>query len=175
MTVERERRPAGIARCIQLIDRLDTWYNEANWFFAALALLAATYVVVLPQQFLTTLFDSLETGPGSQSVESAGFAGRVFLGSILAPLLETALLQWAPIRVLNGKFALGPVITTIASATLFALAHTYSWGYATFAFAVGLLFAYGYLRRNYPGGNAFFIVFMAHAARNLIATVARAI
>lgn len=156
------------------MNRINTWYKEANWFLAVLALLAATYVVVLPQQFFTALFDSLEAGPGSQSFESAGFVERVFFGSLFAPLLETALMQWAPIRILSGKLGLGPVTTILASATLFAMTHTYSWGYALFAFAVGLLLAYGYLCRNYSGGNAFLIVFTAHAARNLIATVIRA-
>jgi hypothetical protein len=174
MTVDVKRRTAGTARFIHLMNRINNWYKETNWFLAVLALLAATYIVVLPQQFLTTLFDSLEAGPGSLSIESAGFIERVFLGSVLAPLLETALLQWAPIRLLSSKFGLGPFTTILVSATLFALTHTYSWGYAIFAFVVGMLLAYGYLRRNYPGGNAFFIVFAAHAIRNLIATVARA-
>ncbi len=175
MTVDTKRGRACIARFIRLLNQIDTWYKEANWFSALVALLAATFVVILPQQFLTALFDSLEAGPGSQVMESAGFIERVFLGSLLAPLIETALFQWGPIRLLSGKYGFGPVTTIFASATLFAVTHTYSWGYAVFAFAVGLVLAYGYCRRNYLGGNAFLIVFMAHAARNLVATVARAL
>lgn len=157
------------------MNRINTWYKSTNWIWAALALLVATYAAALPQQLFSALFGSLETGPGSQTVEAAGFIERVFLTSIVAPMLETAVLQLAPVHILSGKFGLRPVAIICTSAALFAMAHTYSWGYVVYSFLIGLVFAYGYLLRNFPGGNAFLIVFSAHAARNLVTTIARAL
>ena len=158
---------------MQLATRAHNWYKNAPWALAALALLLATYSAAIPIAVLAHFFPSWETGPGSQTMDTAGIAGKFFLASVLAPLVETAMLQWAPIRMLRGTFGAGPRLTVCVSAALFAATHAYSLGYVCLTFLIGLVLAYGYLVRSLSGGHAFWVVFSAHALRNLVATVAR--
>lgn len=173
MTVDVQPVPSVAARLTLVARQVNVWCRRANWMLVVLALLAATYIVVLPQAFLVDLLPSLESGPGSKVFDSLDFVGRVFFGSLVVPTIETALFQWAPLRLLRAAFGIGRLTNVVVSASLFALAHTYSLGYICFAFLVGLVLAFGFLARSRPGGQAFLIVFSAHALRNLVATCAR--
>ena len=155
-------------------NRFNDWYERCHWLVATLAILVATYAAVIPVVIFSEIFDLLKVGPGSDVMESAGVLGRLFLGSIFGPLIETITIQWAPIRLLHGKFRKAPVVPILISAVLFALTHSYSVGYAVLTFFIGVVLAYGFQGRDRPGGKAFMIVFIAHALRNLTATIARA-
>ena len=157
---------------MQLAASANLWYRNANWVWAGLALLVATYAAAIPHVLLTQLFPSWEAGPGSPALDASDTVGKLFLASLVAPLVETALLQWAPIRILRGTFGAGPKLTVCVSAALFAATHPYSLGYVCLTFLIGVVLAYGYLARNPSGGHAFWVVFSAHAIRNLLATVA---
>jgi hypothetical protein len=89
---------------------------------------------------------------------------------VITPLVETALFQWAPIRLLRTWLKLPTLLAVCTSAALFAVAHTYSIGYVLFTFFVGLVLAYGFVLKDYRGGMAYLLICIVHALRNAIAS-----
>ncbi|HEY1394330.1 MAG TPA: CPBP family glutamic-type intramembrane protease [Methylibium sp.] len=157
-----------------MTDKLSTWLRSLHPPVFVLALLFASYAVVLPLAFLQTAAPSLELGPGPANMQTMSLPWRLLLGSLVSPLLETALFQWAPIRLLRSrKLTLPWPAVLFVSAALFAAGHTYSTGYVVFAFLIGLVFAYGYaaLDDEPRGMRAFVLVCLVHALRNGIASL----
>jgi len=136
-----------------------------------LFLLGLSYALELPLVLLQSQFESLQYGDGSPAIQSADLLGRLFIGSLLGPLVETALFQWAPVRLLHTKLRLPWPLVIFASASLFAITHAYSVGYVVFAFLFGLVLAYGFVVRDGEGQSPFFLVFLVHAIRNGIASL----
>jgi len=152
-------------------DAFSEWLRRqpAAWF--VLVILAASYAVVVPFAVLQSVVPSLQPGIGPLSIQRLGLFGRLVVGSIVAPLTETALFQWAPIRLLHGKLKLAWPIVLVLSASLFAAAHAYSLGYVLSAFLVGLVFGYGFAVREEPKYRPFLLTSLIHALRNGIAAV----
>jgi hypothetical protein len=134
-------------------------------------ILFLSYVVLLPLVLLDTVVDSqaLHMGGGPKNLPLFGLGGRLILGSLIAPLVETAIFQWAPIRVLRTWLRLPLPLAVFASAALFGIAHTYSVGYVVFTFFVGLVLAWGFAAKDYRGGWAYLLICVVHALRNAIA------
>jgi len=142
---------------------------NSAWF--VLLLLAATYLVVLPLPLLELALPKFQLGEGPASIRDSGIVGRLIWGSIIGPVLETALLQALPINLLRGKFKLSWPVVLFASAGLFGASHWYSAAYIIFAFLVGLVLAYGYaVRQNARGGRPFLLITVVHGLRNGIAS-----
>ncbi|OXI91946.1 CPBP family intramembrane metalloprotease [Burkholderia sp. AU31652] len=96
---------------------------------------------------------------------------RLFVGSLAAPIVETFLFQWLPIRLLRRTFG-GNVWSAIGVSTLvFGATHGYSILYVAVALWGGLIFATVFVLRDYPGGRPFLVVATAHAARNTLASI----
>lgn len=57
------------------------------------------------------------------------------LASLVAPLVETAIFQWVPIRKLGLRWYWGVLL----SASMFGVSHWYSLSYMLAAFLVGLV------------------------------------
>lgn len=152
---------------------MSVWLRTLSPMSFALALLAASFVVVAPLAVAGELFPAFVLGPGPSTMQSSGLFGRLVLGSIVAPPVETAIFQWAPVRLLQGRLGLPWPLVLVASATLFAASHYYSLGYIAFAFLVGLVLAYGFAVRNRPQDNPFMLVCIVHAIRNAVAPVAQ--
>ncbi|WP_321862355.1 CPBP family intramembrane glutamic endopeptidase [Burkholderia cenocepacia] len=96
---------------------------------------------------------------------------RLFVGSLAAPIVETFLFQWLPIRLIRRIFG-GAVWSGIgASALVFGATHGYSILYVAVALWGGLIFATVFVLRDYPGGRPFWVVATAHAARNTLASI----
>ena len=152
-------------------DALSTWLRSIHSFWFVLLILAATYAVVIPVALLSAVLPSAALGPGPPSMHSYGLLGRLALGSLIAPLAETALFQWMPIRLLRRKLRLPWPIVVLTSAALFGATHTYSLGYVIFAFLVGLVLAYAFAVRSEPERSPFLLVAIVHAIRNAIATL----
>jgi hypothetical protein len=153
-----------------LNDALSRWLRSLNPGVYVLAVVVASYVVVLP--FALLQVPRLDMGPGpDEFLRKLGFSRRLLVASFVAPTLETALFQWIPIRLLRTKLRLPwvPVLTT--SAALFAANHLYSLGYVIFAFLLGLVLAYCFAVRDRPGREPFLLTCLVHGLRNGIAVI----
>jgi len=133
----------------------------------------ASFAVVVPVAVTTILmWHPSEPGPGPESLRSMGLIGRLAIGSVVAPLIETGLFQSIPIRVLRGRIGLTWPTVVCTSAALFAAGHTYSAAYVIHSFLVGLVLAYAYAVKEAPADHPFLLVFLVHAVRNGVASFA---
>ena len=87
-------------------DSISTWLRSLSPPLFVIVILLASYAIVLPYVALQAFFPQLEVGQGPALMHSIGLVGRLLIGSLIAPVVETTLLQWAPIRLLRGKFLL---------------------------------------------------------------------
>jgi len=152
-------------------DTISTWLRSLSPPLFVIVILLASYAIVLPYVALQALFPQLEVGQGPALMHSIGLVGRLLIGSLIAPVVETTLFQWAPIRLLRGKFLLPWPLVLLVSAALFALSHRYSIGYVLVAFLMGLVLAYCYAVRNGPGQRPFLLTCVVHGLRNAVASV----
>jgi uncharacterized protein len=141
---------------------------NAAWF--VLLLLAATYLAALPLPLLEFAFPAFQLGDGPPSMRNLPIVGRLIYGSIIAPLIETALFQALPIGLLRGKLELSWPVVLVTSAGLFGASHGYSAAYVIFAFLIGLVLAYGYAVRKQDGGRPFLLITVVHGLRNGVAS-----
>jgi uncharacterized protein len=152
-------------------DAVTVWLRRLNPVWFVLLLLVATYVVVLPVPLLELVFPKFQLGEGAASLKVHGIVGRLILGSIIAPIFETALFQALPIYLLRGKFGVSWPVVLIASAGLFGASHWYSAAYIIFAFLIGMILAYGYAVRRSDGGRPFILITVVHGLRNGVASL----
>ncbi|KEZ01133.1 abortive infection protein [Burkholderia sp. MSh2] len=96
---------------------------------------------------------------------------RLLVGSLVAPIVETFLFQWLPIRLIRRAFGASVWPAIGASTLVFGATHGYSVLYVTVALWGGLIFATAFVLRDYPGGRPFLVVATAHAARNTLASI----
>jgi hypothetical protein len=151
-------------------DRLSARLRRLPVVLYILGFLAMTYAVALPLEGLSLIVPGLGPCPGPDSLESLGLIGRLLLGAIVTPFIETALFQMLPIRVLRGRFHLPWRWVLSLSAALFGAGHWYCLGYVFFAFSVGLVLAYCFAVQDIPGGRPFLVTAIVHALRNAIAS-----
>jgi len=123
----------------------------------------------LAQSFFDVPSD-LFAGPSPQ-IRRHDLATRLFVGSLVAPLVETFLFQWLPIRVICRVFKASASLAVCASTLAFGAAHGYSPVYVAVALWGGFIFATVFALRDYPGGRPFLVVAGAHAARNTLASI----
>lgn len=95
---------------------------------------------------------------------------KILIIGIIAPLLETLLLQSIPIRLTLYFKPDGRLTAILISAIIFGLLHYYSIFYIIYGFLGGLLFATVYMickdKRNHV--YAYFIVVLLHSIWNTI-------
>lgn len=134
------------------------------------AILFLSYAVLLPLIALDSVVvsEALHQGGGPKNLPAFGMAGRLLLGSVAVPLIETAIFQWAPIRVLRTWLKLPSALAIGVSAALFGAAHAYSIGYVVFTFLIGLVLAGGFVAKDYPGGKPYLLICVVHALRNAV-------
>ncbi|MBV8665134.1 MAG: CPBP family intramembrane metalloprotease [Burkholderiaceae bacterium] len=130
-----------------------------------------SYAVLLPQVALEAVIhnEALHINGGPSNLPAFGPVGRLIVASLIAPLVETALFQWAPIRLLHTWLRQPAWLAVLVSAVLFGMGHTYSLGYVVFTFLVGLVLAFGFQAKNYRGGHPYLLICIVHALRNVIA------
>jgi hypothetical protein len=128
-----------------------------------------TYLVLIPQVALARALPSFTPSVGPELLLSLGITGRIILGSIIVPAIETAVFQWLPVRVLRQRFRLAWFVVVPVSAALFAAAHWYGASYVLFAFLIGLVLIYCYAIGTENGGYPFLTTYAVHAVRNTIA------
>jgi hypothetical protein len=132
-----------------------------------------SYAVLLPLVALDSVVvsDALHQSDGPKNLPAFGMLGRLLVGSVLTPLVETAIFQWAPIRVLRTWLKLPAVVAVGVSAVAFGAAHTYSIGYVVFTFLIGLVLAAGFVARDYPSGKPYLLICVVHALRNAVSSL----
>lgn len=132
-----------------------------------------TYAVLLPLVLLDSVVvsDALHQSGGPTNLPMFGMVGRLLVASVLTPVVETAIFQWLPIRLLRTWLKLPSALAVIASAALFGAAHTYSVGYVVYTFAIGLVLAYGFVLRDHPGGRPYLLICIVHALRNAVSAL----
>ena len=135
-------------------------------------ILFLSYAVLLPMIALDSVVvsDALHQANGPKNLPAFGMFGRLLVGSILTPLVETAIFQWTPIRLLRTWLKLPTALVVGISAAVFGAAHTYSIGYVVFTFLIGLVLAYGFVVRDYRGGKAYLLICVVHALRNAVSS-----
>lgn len=143
-------------------------FRKWNFFYCMVAVLIASYIVLLPQVILTYLFPSLEVGT-NWSVEGKSWTEKIFAAVIFAPIIETFLFQYLPHRILLRKLSLNWTWVMLISALLFGLTHWYGIGYIVFSTLIGLVFIAAYVFLYETNKNPFLVVTFAHMLRNTIA------
>ena len=156
------------------------FFNSASAWLARLHPIAfvyliwfMTYAVLLPLVALDNVVvsDALHQSGGPTNLPMFGMMGRLLVASVLTPVVETALFQWLPIRLLSNWLKLPRALAVFASAALFGAAHTYSIGYVVYTFTIGLVLAYGFVSRDRPGGRPYLLICIVHALRNAVSAL----
>ncbi len=162
-------RPEGPAYAYGTMnDRFSVWLRNLSDIRLGAVLLFASFAVNAPLVFLTEALPTSVGEAGPLAAEHMDILARLFLGCVIAPPIETALFQFLPVFLLRRRLGLRWPLVLIASATLFAAAHTYSLHYIVFGFLVGLVFAYGFSVKDRPDDSPFLLVCIVHGLRNAV-------
>jgi hypothetical protein len=130
--------------------------------------LLLTYAAAAPVLLAALTMSDLQLGgPG---FEKRGLGSMILFGCLIAPMLETAVNQWACIRLLN-RFGCRTAIAIVISALLFGLGHSYSVVYILMTFTIGLVLAATFVIEDRRGGSPFLVTMTVHAMRNGITTL----
>ncbi len=153
-------------------DRFSTWLRSMSNVRLGAVLLFASFAVNAPLVFFAELppISGADAGP-NEMMQSMSIGTRLFYGSIVVPLFETALFQLGPVLLLRRLLRVRWALVILASATLFAAGHMYSGQYMAFAFLVGLVFAYGFSIRDDQVDRAFVLVAVVHGLRNAVVSL----
>jgi membrane protease YdiL (CAAX protease family) len=132
---------------------------------------AISVVTTIPIAAAFELLGLTEAEIGGADLEELGVAGFVFVGVILAPLLETLFFQTIPIKLVQ-KFV-GWHTNQVAwalSSLLFALAHaSYSIWYAIAILPLGMVLAVAYIHFEQKNRTGYWVTAAVHALRNALA------
>ncbi|HEX7643700.1 MAG TPA: CPBP family intramembrane glutamic endopeptidase [Burkholderiaceae bacterium] len=132
-----------------------------------------SYGVLMPLAYLDSLHphDALHATGGPRNMPAFALPARLVLGSFIVPAFETAMFQWAPLRLLHNWLKLPRWLAIAASALLFGAAHGYSSGYMVFTTLIGVVLAWAYVARDYDGGRAYLWIGAVHAMRNAVSAL----
>jgi hypothetical protein len=127
-------------------------------------LVAGGYLITVGLNFL---FGYLFPDQQSASVIGNFSAQEAFwLGVILAPLLETYLIQYLVIKYVH-KWTSIYWIAVLVSGILFGVSHTYSVPYMILTFLGGIVFGIIYVVLTLRGKSPIFYVTLTHSLHNL--------
>jgi len=144
------------------------WATKLPSLPLMLVALLLTYVATAPALVLALAKSDLSIG-GPEFVKH-GLGPMILIGCLIAPVLETAVNQWACIRLLN-RFGCGTATAIVVSALFFGLGHTYSLAYVLVTFNIGLVLAATFVIEDRRGGSPFLVTMAVHAMRNGMTTV----
>lgn len=151
--------------------KVDRWLVGSNRYLVALTFFVLTYVSQISWYSVVAGFYGV-----GQAMGGANFDGRspleiAILGCLIAPAIETLLLQYAPIRLCQMTKRVGALGAILISAVLFGVSHGYSADYMAAMFGVGIVFAYAFIIFDRRRERAGIFVFTLHAARNVVSFV----
>lgn len=149
------------SECIQWVNRLPS--IPLAFLALVLSYTAAIPIIVIALVRPDISFDGPNLG-------SRGLVAMILLGCLIAPIIETAIFQWACIRLLD-KFGFSTGYTIVISAVLFGSAHTYSPPYMVMTFVVGLVLGATFVIEDRRGGRPFLVTMAVHMMRNAVTAV----
>ena len=100
-----------------------------------------------------------------------GLVSLAIVGCLIAPLLETLLSQYAPIRICQISLHWSRRRAIFISALLFGVLHNYNIGYVVAMFGTGLVFAYAFTVFDKKGSNPVLWLTILHTARNVVSLI----
>jgi len=128
---------------------------------------------MIPIVLVLSYFDIGKNEIGEINYEKYSFI-RLFLSVvIIAPILETLLMQTLPIKIIQRIFSKkANLLSIIISSVIFSLAHSvYSIWYSLLIFPLGFLLAKAYIIFQERKESSFWITFFIHFSRNLIGVI----
>ncbi len=111
----------------------------------------------------SNFFPGLEGNP----IDKESLSEQLFVGCIIAPLIETLIFQYAVIRLLDKAGVHNFYLLLIIPAILFGLSHYYNWLYVVAMFGGGAIMNYLFLYCQANGYKAFWWVALLHCLYNL--------
>jgi membrane protease YdiL (CAAX protease family) len=130
------------------IQKFEAKLNALHWSlfiasFAALRILVAILFFFIVQHFGMQL-------PSGELDEIGNIVFSFLVIVIIAPLVETYLVQFLPFRFLSNKIQ--PIVLMFISAVIFGLMHHQRIGYMLYGFCGGMVYAFAYYvkRRSRP-------------------------
>jgi hypothetical protein len=144
-------------------------FKSLNGWACALIILIMSYLAVLPLTLATYIFPALELGENGALALSSSVVSKVISAVFIAPILETFLYLWLPVKIFSEKLKMKWLYVIVISIFTFSLSHPYSIGYLIFSAIIGAVNIYFYILLIDTTKNNNLVLAGAHAARNLIA------
>ncbi|MBV7275641.1 CPBP family intramembrane metalloprotease [Clostridium sp. PL3] len=153
---------------------INNYLQELSTIKFIITMVVLMHLIITPFIPLFYLYQKY-VGPigGPFSINTPTLTAKIILGSILSPILETAIFQYAIIEFLSSISILREknILIIIISAILFGISHSYSYIYVFYGFIMGLLLAYSYLTYKNKSFSAFWVVFLIHCIKNIISII----
>jgi membrane protease YdiL (CAAX protease family) len=148
-------------------DRFKRWLFELPTIKLIALAWVGSYVVALPP-VLYAHFVTPTQSFGGPDMGKHAIVKMIVLGCIVAPLIETAINQWACLRLLKRLRCTTGIAIGI-SALIFGLGHYYSAAYVVMATLVGAILATVFVIEDTRNGHPFIATLAVHVLRNAVA------
>ena len=132
-------------------------------------MLMLSFAARIPYDVVASLIESVFLNPGVDPNElfaSMPLVAGLLLGAVVGPWIETAIFQWAVVRLLRGVLSWSWPAVILVSSCLFAAGHPYSVDYVISTFFGGIVLTYGYALKSEPPANAFLSIWLVHGLSN---------
>ncbi len=149
-----------------ILGQFDTWIRDQGVPVFIFIMIFMSFIVVVPVSVVAS-FGTNSIGY-SRPVFSGNSLSTIFIVCMVAPLLETFMYQWLPLRLLGRMRNISTWQCVVLSAMIFGAAHWYSLYYIFYAFMTGLVFAYAFIICDATGSNSYIHVSIIHSLRNLV-------
>jgi membrane protease YdiL (CAAX protease family) len=128
-------------------------------------------VFAIPLVLLFVIFKVSDSAIGGPDFKGKGIIEIIFLGVIIAPIIETAIFQALPIYLIQRfiKWKTN-ILAVLISSFLFSLAHLeYSVWYSFMVIPLGVFLSQAYIVFQGRSESSFWMTCSIHACRNLLA------
>lgn len=124
-------------------------------------------IMIINGYFFNYLNDNYFHYVQDVSIEDLPRFAQFFLAIIIGPLIETALVQVIPNKILRSLKISNLVILILIPSILFAAAHTYHNLYVAMTFFSGMVLNYFYIESQKMSKYPFLLTALLHALYNL--------
>ena len=132
--------------------------------------LASFVVIILLQVFFGIIDETFLHISTENPINKYPFKEKMFLGVILAPILETFICQYLSFRLIK-IFTKNPIFIIGVSSLFFAANHYYNWLYVFIIFFIGIVLSYHYYSIQKISRYAFWLTVLLHAGNNFVALI----
>lgn len=154
------------------------WNTIRAWWFGLSPLLFIVFtnaLMILVSVFISPILILLGLDPsvdlGGPDFGDLSPYAISFIAVIIAPILETFIFQYLPVKLLSGRIPTLGVI--LISSIFFAVAHAgYSIWYAILVFPLGVILVYVYIHYSHEKITPYWMTTLIHAFRNMLALFA---